>query len=69
MKYADGHEEDIKNMPVVEPEVEEKKSRRRKLNYREEDRYLARWRVTRDALFQGRIQGSPCGGVEEKTGR
>jgi hypothetical protein len=40
MKYAGGYEEDIRNMPVLrvaEPEVEEKKSRRRKLNYREED--------------------------------
>jgi hypothetical protein len=37
--HADGHEEDIRNMPVLtvaEPEVE-KKSRRRKLNYREDD--------------------------------
>jgi hypothetical protein len=40
MKYADGYAEDIRNIPVltvVEPEVEDKKSRRRKLDYREED--------------------------------
>ncbi|GFF76777.1 hypothetical protein IFM47457_04234 [Aspergillus lentulus] len=72
MKYAGGHEEVIRNMPVskvAELEVGEKKSRRRKLNYREEDDVPRLWmKQTRDPWRDGVWRVAPLFSTVEFKG-